>query len=166
MQAIDARARANELTLMAVLATVTMLFAAFTAAYLIRRTAVDFQRIDLPGILWANTAFLIASSITLEIARRKAARRWLLATLGLGLAFLVGQLIAWRSLANLGIYLPTSPHSSFFFMLTGIHGAHLLGGIAALLYATLRGKTLGLFTTYWHFVGGVWLYVLVMLTTL
>lgn len=156
------RARTNELTLMAFLSTAVMLFAAFSAAYLIRRTAADWKPLTMPPILWANTAVLLASSVTVELARRSGGRRWLWATSLLGLVFLGGQLLAWRSLAAGGVFLPTHPHSSFFYMLTAVHGVHLLGGIVALLYASARG-TLGLCATYWHFVDGVWLYLLVML---
>ncbi len=163
---MEARARANELMLLAILATVAMLFAAFTAAYLIRRTAMDWQRLSMPGILWVNTAVLLASSVTVELARRTAKRWWLSATIALGLIFLAGQLLAWRSLAAEGVFLPSHPHSSFFYMLTAIHGLHLLGGIIALAWASARWSTIGLCATFWHFVGGVWLYVLAMLTVL
>ena len=158
------RARANELTLLAFLAMTVMLFAAFTAAYLIRRTGTDWQHVSLPGILWLNTAVLAASSVTVELARRSAKPSWLAATTVLGIAFLAGQLLAWRTLAQEGIFLPTNPHSSFFYMLTAVHGMHLLGGIGALMYATAYRNALGLGATYWHFVDGVWLYVFLMLS--
>ncbi len=162
----DARTRANELLLLAIVASVVMLFAAFTSAYLIRRTGADWQRAPLPVALWINTIVLVASSVTMELARRSGLRRWLVATLVLGFVFLAGQFIAWRELATQGIYLPTSPHSSFIYMLTAVHGVHLFGGVAALIYATSRGRRLGLCATYWHFVDGVWLYVLGMLAIL
>ena len=111
------------------LATVTMLFAAFTSAYVVRRSGTDWRHVDLPSILWVNTGILAASSVVLELANRHGLRRrWKGAAVGLGsaallgLAFLVGQLVAWRDLVHAGVYLPSNPHSSFFFMLTGAHG--------------------------------------------
>ncbi len=169
-----------QLGVWALLATLSMLFAGFTSAYLVRRVGSDWQHISLPSILWFNTALLLASSITLELARASmrrwhtdAAKGWLLATALLGLAFLVGQLLAWRQLAAQGIFVPTSPHSSFFYMLTGVHGVHLLGGILALFFALSRvwhshwsaaePNALNLCATYWHFVDGVWLYLFVLM---
>lgn len=169
-----------QLGLWAFLATLSMLFAGFTSAYLVRRTVSDWQPIAMPPVLWLNTAMLFSSSITLEAARGSMRRRrtaalngWLLATAVLGMAFLVGQLFAWRQLAAQGIYVPTNPHSSFFYMLTGVHGLHLLGGILALLYALGRAwrsrlasaepHALDLCATYWHFVDGVWLYLFLLM---
>ena len=167
---------AAELALWVVLATVTMLFAGFTSAYLVRRTAWDWVPIYSPPILWVNTAVLILSSAGLELAKgaQKAGRAdrlrgWLLVSVGLGLAFIGGQVFAWRQLGSSGILLPTSPHSSFFYMLTGVHAVHVLGGLAGLLYvlgrewrprASLSADVpLALSATYWHFVTGVWLFL-------
>jgi len=163
---VEARARTNELLLLSFLATVVMLFAAFTAAYLIRRTAADWGRIALPRIFWVNTVILVASSGTIELARRRADRRWLFVTTVLGLLFLGGQLVGWRTMAENGVVLPTHPHSAFIYMLTAVHGLHLLGGLAVLIYVTLRATTVRLCATYWHFVDAVWIYLLVMLTVL
>lgn len=103
------------------LATVTMLFAAFTSAYLVRSAAPDWETTPLPTALWINTIVLIASSMTLEMARSrrkksilKTFRNWLLVTLLLGFGFLAGQLVAWKQLMDLGIFIPSNPHSSFF----------------------------------------------------
>jgi cytochrome c oxidase subunit 3 len=160
------RARANELTLLAIMATVVMLFAAFTAAYLIRRTDADWRPLPLPSVFWLNTLVLLASSITLEAARRRPGRGWLAATIILGIVFLLGQAAGFRSLAGQGLYLPSNPHSSFLYMLTAVHGLHVAGGIVAILYASARPAVVGLVAAYWHFVGVVWLYLLVLLNVL
>lgn len=169
--------------LMAIIATVTMLFVAFTAALLVRRAAADWVRIDLPGILWWNTAVVLASSLTAELCRRAVggdartlAQRWMVVTLGLGLAFLTGQGAAWWALAQRGVFLPTSPYASFFYVLSAVHGAHLLAGLTALgwcwrrvrmgAYGTFQLRALAHVTVYWHFVAGIWLYVFVLLQTL
>lgn len=169
-----------QLGVWALLATLSMLFAGFTSAYLVRRAGTDWQRISLPSILWFNTALLLSSSITLELGRAcmrrwrtNAVKGWLLATTTLGLAFLVGQLFAWQQLAAQGVYVPTSPHSSFFYMLTGVHGVHLLGGVLALFFALSRvwrtrwspdePNAVNLCATYWHFVDGLWLYLFLLM---
>ena len=167
------------------LATLTMLFAAFISAYLVRSTGPDWQTTPLLGVLWANTVVLIASSITLEVARSRRKRsilrtfrNWFLVTLLLGFGFLVGQLVAWKQLMDLGIFIPSNPHSSFFYILTGLHGLHLFSGLIFLLYVFLRVKPAlaescssgsahrdltGLCATYWHFLTALWLFVFVML---
>jgi len=161
------------------LAVVAMLFAAFLSAYIIRRESADWVMIRLPAILWANTALLAVSSLTLErgrsLARRgglAAGRSWLGGTTFLGLAFVGGQLLAWWQLAAQGVFLPTSPHGSFFYILTGLHALHLLGGLILLLVATLSRRTdatalrrVDLATTYWHFLGALWIFLFVVLAT-
>src|SRR5260370_23158517 len=108
-----------------------MFFMALTSAYIVRKGfGGDWQAFALPRILLLNTAILLLSSLTIELARRHAAdaqlsafRRWWTVTTVLGLAFLAGQLIAWRQLAASGIYLPSNPASSFFYELTAAHAA-------------------------------------------
>jgi len=165
--------------LVAVLWTVWMLFAAFTAALLVRRGGADWQQVPLPSILWANTVVLALSSAAVEVARRRSVlggfelKRWLGLAGLLGLAFLAGQILAWMRLAGAGVFLPTSPHSSFFYMLTAVHGVHVIGGIGALVWAVRRApevatswQPLKHVATYWHFVGIVWLWLLFALSTL
>jgi len=88
----------------------------------------------------------------------------------LGVVFLAGQILAWRQLAATGIFLASSPHSSFFYLLTGAHGVHILGGLIALFYAVGKTRTTGSVeavfepaATFWHFLGVLWLYLLVLL---
>ncbi len=175
---VDARARGNELTLLAVVAMVVMLFAAFTAAYLIRRTAADWQHLPIPAILWVNTVIILLSSGTIELARHSArskdgeerqgvgTRLWLGVTLALGVLFVIGQLWAWRTLSAEGLFYQEFPHSAFICMLTGVHAVHLIGGVVALVVANRRPDVLRLCVLYWHFVGVVWLYLLIMLSIL
>lgn len=164
------------------LATVAMLFAAFSSAYIVRRSGSDWTRIDLPDALWANTLVLCASSVALELGSWGGARRrWNLAVCGLGgalvlgIGFLVGQLRVWQQLQSAGVFLPSSPHGSFFYLLTGAHGVHVVGALAVLGHACLvamgsarvepRGwsNTTTLARTFWHFLLGMWLVVLVLL---
>lgn len=172
-----------QLGLWAFISTATMLFAGFTSAIFVRRASADWQPIPVPSLLWLTTAIILASSITIERARalskagrRESLRRWLSATAGLGFLFVVGQLGAWRQLVSLGVYLPSNPHSSFFYMLTGAHAVHLLGGVMALIYLLVRSlngkftapgrKDVALCATYWHFVGGLWVYLFIILFVL
>jgi cytochrome c oxidase subunit 3 len=169
--------------LIAILATVGMLFAAFTAALLVRRTGGDWARVDLPPIVWVNATIILASSGAVELARRAVrlgaqplAVPRLAAGGLLGVLFLAGQILAWRALAARGGFLPTNPYAAFFYMLSAVHGAHVLGGLAALGW-TLRRMMRGAYSPahhaglthaaiFWHFVGGVWIYLLVVLSTL
>jgi len=156
------------------LAAVVMVFAAFSSAYVVRKgLSNDWRPIRIPAVLWLNTAVLLASSATLERARRGDLGRWLSVTAALGAAFLGGQVLAWRQLSSAGVYLATNPSSSFFYLLTGAHGLHLLGGVLALFYVAFRAWRSALWvrrqaaveatTLYWHFMDGLWIYVFLLL---
>jgi cytochrome c oxidase subunit 3 len=170
----------KKLGLWAAMGSVTMLFAAFTSAYIVRSAGTDWVPLQMPPLLWVNTAVLLLSSVTMEIARRHfdhwkpvAFRKWIFVTAVLGSLFLVGQIAAWQQLAEQGIYLSSHPHSSFFYVLTGVHGAHLFAGVLALLYVLMLAARYrltpgdsaapALAATYWHFVDLLWLYLLVVL---
>jgi len=163
---------------------VSMTFAALTSALIVRKgSSLDWQSFTLPSILYLDTALLLGSSVTLEIARRRVARfmggvtipgespaRWLYITLGLGLLFVTGQYVAWSQLRGQGLYLATNPSSSFFYVLTVAHVLHVLGGLAGLAYviarltkSELRRSTLDAASRYWHFVDILWVYLLVLL---
>ncbi len=119
------------------LAAIVMFFMALASSYIVRKgLGVDWQRTPMPPVVWFNTAILLISSVTIIVARKKlesgardAFRTWWTITTGLGLLFLAGQVIAWRWLASAGMLLSTNPSSSFFYLLTAAHGAHLAGGI-------------------------------------
>ena len=167
------------------IATITMSFAAFTSALVVRQGgSTDWRHLALPRILYLNTLMLLASSVTLEIGRRRfrsffaggirsrRAGAWpaLYATLALGLLFLGGQYIAWLQLKSQGLYLATNPSSSFFYVFTAMHGLHVLGGVAGLIYvirklgkSVLRWSTLDAASHYWHFMDILWLYLLLLL---
>ncbi len=163
---------------------ISMTFAALTSALIVRKgSSLDWQSFTLPSILYFDTALLLGSSVTLEIARRRVARfmggiatpgespaRWLYITLALGLLFVTGQYVAWSQLRQEGLYLATNPSSSFFYLLTVAHVLHVLGGLAGLAYviwkvgkSELRRSTLDAASRYWHFVDLLWVYLLVLL---
>jgi cytochrome c oxidase subunit III len=166
------------------LAAISMSFAALTSALVVRRGgAVDWRHFTLPSVLYLNTVVLFASSITLELGRRRIATfmgglrsgaanpaRWLYVTLLLGLLFVAGQYVAWRQLSAQGLYLATNPSSSFFYVFTAAHGLHVLGGlgglgrvIGKLNKLVLRRSTLDATSRYWHFMDLLWVYLLLLL---
>ena len=163
------------------LASILMFFTALTSSFLVRKgLANDWVPFALPRILWGNTAVLLLSSVSVERARRRLGqravgefRRWWGLTTALGLVFLAGQLVAWRQLAAAGVYLASNPSSSFFYLLTGAHGAHLLGGVLALFYVGFRKSAaegrlsqqtaVTVVSIYWHFLGGLWVYLFLLL---
>lgn len=152
----------------------TALFALFLSAYNMRIQFADWISPPDPGILWLNTGVLALSSAALEWARVGArrenidqARFGLLAGGGLAVIFLIGQLIAWRQLDALGYFAASNPANAFFYLLTALHGLHLLGGLVAWAKTNtkmwhvatteqIRGS-LDLCAIYWHFLLLVWL---------
>jgi cytochrome c oxidase subunit 3 len=167
------------------LAAILMMFTALTSAYIIRAgLSDDWRPIKLPPLLWLSTALIVASSFSFEAARKSLKRgkellskRWLLLTLLLGLGFLVSQLFVWRHLVGAGVYMASNPHSSFFYVLTGVHGVHLIGGVAALSFLMFsmgrrrhekyaeqkRQSAAGVVGLYWHFMDGLWIYLFLLL---
>ncbi|WEX76752.1 cytochrome c oxidase subunit 3 [Sinorhizobium numidicum] len=156
------------------LAVVGSLFTLFISAYFMRAESSDWGALPLPRMLWINTGVLVLSSIALQWAkteterqRQEAARTSLLVAFATGLAFLVGQVFAWRQLSAAGYLLADNPANSFFYMITGMHGLHIVGGLIALGRVTLRAwdvpidrgssLSIGLCATYWHFMLAVWL---------
>jgi len=160
--------------------SILMFFMALASAYLVERTTSQrWVPVHLPAILWVNTIILVASSATMERARQRLAQAdvsgfrtmWFVTTL-LGLAFLSGQLVAWRQLVAQGIYVATNQGSSFFYIFTAVHGVHLLGGICALIYVYRRNFESAKISVslaaevssyYWHFMDGLWLFLLALL---
>jgi len=161
------------------LGTITMLFIGFTSAYIARRASAGWGgELTPPPLLWVNTLLLLASSVTVEAARRRLRRwepgvtTWLGLTGVLGALFVAGQVAVWRSLTAHGVLLAASAHNSFFYMLTGLHVVHLLGALVWFLAVLTKARRLaytpgqdglGLFATFWHFLGGLWVYLFLLL---
>jgi cytochrome c oxidase subunit III len=175
-----ANRRASFTGLFVLLAASTMVFAAFSSAFVVRRgLSDDWASLSKPPILFVNTVVLLASSIVLDQSRRalKAGDRakfnlWWTAATALGILFLVGQAIAWLQLKAAGVYVATNPSSSFFYVLTAAHAFHLLGGVSALLYVDVQAWRLRLgpakrtaidvTAIFWHFLDGLWLYLMIL----
>ncbi|MES0121676.1 cytochrome c oxidase subunit 3 [Mesorhizobium sp. C420B] len=162
------------------LAVVGCLFALFTSAYFMRMALSDWQPLPIPPLLWLNTGVLVLSSIAMQCASLAARKgqvdmvRLGLASAGLtALAFLVGQLMAWRELSADGYFLASNPANSFFYLLTGMHGLHILGGLVGLGRTTVGAwngarpqrlrLSVELCAMYWHFLLFVWLAIFALL---
>lgn len=159
---------------------ILIFFMAMISAFLLRRNfGHDWIAVHLPRILWANTALLLGSSGTIEAARKRLAaadrsgfRLFWSITTGLGLLFLAGQLIAWRELVGQGVFIASNPASSFFYVFTGSHAAHLLGGVGMLLFVMFRNfekaavpreLAAAVASYYWHFMDALWVFLLILL---
>jgi cytochrome c oxidase subunit 3 len=168
------------------LAVAGCLFALLVSAYFMRidiaeATGAVLRAMPVPGLLWMNTAVLVVSSVSLQCAQIAAQRGdtdALRGALLIGavstLVFLAGQLLVWRQLADAGYFAASNPANAFFYLLTGVHGLHVAGGLVAL------GKTITkawsgvamprlrlsvwLCTVYWHFLLLIWLIILALLT--
>lgn len=162
------------------LAVVGTLFALLTSGYLMRQELADWRSMPLPRIIWVNTGLLILGSISLQfalVAARNGEAGILKFWLGLAcvatLGFLTGQILAWQQLAGSGFVLSGNPANSFFYMLTGIHGLHIVGGLVALGRTTAAAwgdasvnrllLRIDLCALYWHFLLFVWIALLLVM---
>jgi|HubBroStandDraft_6_1064221.scaffolds.fasta_scaffold387498_1 cytochrome c oxidase subunit 3 len=160
--------------------SILMFFMALASAFLVRKSSsTNWVAVRIPPLLWLNTLILLASSGTIELARKRLANQnlaafkkyWSLSTI-LGIMFLAGQFVVWRQLEAQGIYLASNPASSFFYIFTGAHALHLLGGVVALLYVATRNfdkakvsRSVAAEVTsyYWHFLDALWIFLLLLL---
>lgn len=162
------------------LTAVIMLFAGLSSAFIVLRGVPQWQNITLPRLVWVSTLILVASSVAIEFARsavRKdqngAVKQWLSICGILGFGFLAGQFAVWRQLVKAGVYLSTTLHSGFFYVLTGLHAVHLAGGLVGLVLVLQKAfgdqltsanhESLKVWALYWHFMDIIWLYCFLLL---
>lgn len=162
------------------LGVVTVLFALLVVSYFGRMAFADWRALPEPWLLWLNTGTLIASSLAFQVALVAARRGHLvrvrdgLTTGGIfALAFLIGQFLAWQQLVALGYFAQENPANAFFYVLTGLHALHLLGGLVAwgrTVAKLRRGVALAqlrlsveLCTAYWHYLLLIWLVLFALL---
>lgn len=163
-------------------ASIVMMFAAMTSAYMVRKAGGNWLEFELPDVFYYNTVVILISSVAIHGAylafkqQKTTLYRVLLGVAAvLGIAFVLLQYAGWEALVAQGIELKTNPSSSFLYVISGLHAAHVLGGIVAILIAfafalikrhevTPKGKlSLELIVHYWHFVDFLWIYLLVFL---
>lgn len=181
--------------LLVILAIVGMLFTLFFSSHFMRQEIEDWRSIPLPSMIWVNGILLLAASLYLQsalvAARRQASRvkvlgegtpmpvnirnegkndksvrSLLINACVLTVAFLIGQLITWHDVAGNGFFLSSNPSSSFFYVLTGLHGLHIIGGLVVLFHTTALARSdtqlhkivtrVDICALYWHFLFFIW----------
>jgi len=160
--------------------TVVMVFAGLTSAYIVRQSEGNWLEYDLPGIFWVTSGIAVLSSLTLQWAYYSARKDnfvnikiGMTLTVLLGIGFLVGQWYSWVAMVDREVFFVGNPSGSFLYVFTGLHAAHLISGVIFLiivLISTFRLKVhsrdmtaMEMATTYWHFLGGLWLYLFMFL---
>ncbi|ERM83129.1 cytochrome oxidase subunit III [Rhodonellum psychrophilum GCM71 = DSM 17998] len=160
--------------------TVVMIFAALTSAYIVRQSEGNWLEFDLPEIFWYSSGIIVLSSLTFHWAYISAKkdnlqnlRIGMVITSVLGVVFLVSQWYGWIALVERDVYFVGNPAGSFLYVFTGLHGLHLVSGVIFLiivLISSFRYKvhskqlaTLEMCVTFWHFLGGLWLYLFMFL---
>jgi cytochrome c oxidase subunit III len=191
----DQRSASAKTGLHLLMAAMSSMFFLFLLSYILRSQVSDWEALSEPwqplaqtGQLWFNTALLVVASISLELARRSIRQperghsRELLMLAGLSsIGFLVGQLVFWNFLTTRGFFADSNPANAFFFLLTGLHAVHLVGGLVAWIVAPMRFErerrepteeglaltrlSVELCATYWHFLLVVWMLLFALLSS-
>ena len=171
---------AGQMGLWLFLAVMSSMFLLFIVSYYTRSQFPDWEKLTDPSVLWVNTGLLVLASIALQLAsnaaKRDAARTLRITLIASGLltvAFVGGQLVAWGQLISAGYYVQGNPSSAFFYLVTGLHAVHLLGGLWFMLLVAVRLKredrrakalkAVALCATYWHYLLLVWLILFALL---
>ncbi len=175
----NTRLQAKNFGLWIALAGITMMFVALTSAYIVRRSAGNWLEFRLPNMFFISTVVILLSSMALELSYRsflagkeKVYRLWLTITLILGILFCVAQYEGWQQLYEIGIPLTGNPSGAFIYAISGLHVAHVTGGVLALIIATYHAYSLPYFVSaqrknrfkmvlqYWHYVDILWVYLI------
>jgi cytochrome c oxidase subunit III len=160
--------------------TIVMLFASQTSAYLVRRAEGNWTEFTIPIIFWYSTAILILSSLLMHLAYLKAKvddftglKIYISLSFIFGMVFLIMQYIGWQDMQTQGIYLKGNPSGSFYYILTGLHGFHLITGLIVILFSFYHSFKMNIHSknlvrlevcaTYWHFLDLLWVYLFVFL---
>ena len=174
------RIHPHKFTLWVGIGSILMMFAGLTSAYIVKRNQANWVTFNLPMAFWYSTAVIVLSSITVFMAskafKERAMSRYrslMAATLTLGVLFIVLQVLGFRALWNIGVTLTANVSYSFLYIIVGLHGSHVIGGIVALVVMSLKAFSIKtrsysivpveLMSTYWHFVDILWIYLLIFL---
>lgn len=156
--------------------SIIMMFAAFTSAYLVRRAEGNWLEFNIPIIFTYSTAILLVSSFTMHLSYWAAKKDHFLLisssisiTFVLGIVFLIMQVIGWVELTKNNVFLVGNPSGSFFYVISGLHGLHIVSALIVLIFALVAAfKTkvhakqlnqIEMCVTYWHFLDLLWLYL-------
>jgi cytochrome c oxidase subunit 3 len=174
---------ATEKVLLAIgIGSIVMLFAGLTSGYIVRQAEGNWRFFELPSVFYVSSIIILISSFTMQMAIRAVkkddlsqVKTFLLITLGLGLAFVFSQFLGWNELVKNDVYFADklTPSGSFFYVITGLHLAHLAFGLLGLIitgsksirerYSSKNYLGISLCAIYWHFLGGLWIYLFVFL---
>ena len=174
------RIHPHKFTLWVGIASIIMMFAGLTSAYIVKRNQVNWTTFELPAMFWYSTAVIIISSVTLVMARNSFKhremgkyRRLVVTTLLLGVLFVALQVFGFISLWENGITLKGNVSFSFLYVIVGLHAVHVIGGIIALIVLFAKAFSskvrtynivpIEVISTYWHFVDVLWIYLLIFL---
>ena len=173
------RIHPHKFTLWVAIGSIIMMFAGLTSAYIVKSNQASWQSIEMPKIFWYSTATILLSSVMMQMALRSFKQRQMnyyrlliAGTLLLGVSFVILQWIGFQQLWNSGIqFKGSSGGGQFLYVIAGLHAAHVLGGVIALMVMFVKaffGRTkqynsipVEIMATYWHFVDLLWIYLLV-----
>lgn len=160
------------------MASIAMMFAGLTSAYIVRKAQPNWRVFELPSVFWISTVVIVSSSITIALAlkahkaRKIIQARWLmLLTLVLGISFGLLQYFGFYELYHLPqpVRVEGNPSESFLFIIWGLHLLHIAGGLVALIFVLLRSfrknvkeyssNGIAITANYWHFVDILWIYL-------
>lgn len=174
------RIHPHKFTMWVAIGSILMMFAGLTSAYIVKRNQANWTSFEIPVLFWISTAAIILSSLSI-IAATKAFkqrdigryRNLMMITMVLGVLFIVLQVIGFKQLWDIGLTLQKNVAYSFLYVIVGLHGLHVIGGVVALIVMALKAfsnKTrvysavpLEVMGTYWHFVDVLWIYLLIFL---
>ncbi|EAZ80578.1 cytochrome c oxidase subunit 3 [Algoriphagus machipongonensis] len=160
--------------------SVVMIFAAMTSAYIVRQSEGNWLEYDLPQIFWLTSGIVVLSSLFLQYGYSSAKKDniaglkiGLTGAVILGIAFLIGQWYSWVALVDEEVFFVGNPAGSFLYVFTGLHALHLISGVIFLIIVLISSfkykihskamVRMEMATTYWHFLGGLWLYLFMFL---
>ena len=168
----------HKFTLWVAIASILMMFAGLTSAYIVKSSAANWENIETPKEFWYSTGFILLSSLTIQLGLRAFKQRemnqyrsLMALTLLLGIGFVVSQWLGFTWMWNHGVHFRGASQGQFLYVIAGLHLLHVIGGIVALLIMTIKaflGRTrsynsvpVEVMSTYWHFVDVLWLYLLI-----
>ena len=170
----------HKFTLWVGIGSIVMMFAGLTSAYIVKRNQSGWVSYELPMAFWYSTIIILFSSLTIHLSAKcfkerlmGRYRKWMAATMLLGVLFVILQFIGFKDFWQMGMTLQANVAFSFLYVIVGLHGVHVLGGVIALIVMSLKAfskKTrnysivpVDLICTYWHFVDLLWIYLLIFL---